>query len=289
MPTEKVSAVKAKRPAPDASIAPHNAPGPQISAPRGTGGVYAYALDEMRWNELGRPGVRDKAVRRERETGHYLGVIAFDPMSRTGLHQHLATALSYFLSGSLSDYQGSASVGMAGINLAGATHDAISYAGGMLASRLEGPVAVPEGISVAHPIQGGAKEGRLVNPFPERWPDINIPVDPITLVPTAFAGVGRRMIFDYAPTGDRRRFSALTLMPRAPAIEIVHEGLTDWYVLGGGVAVNGKTSHANSFVVIEPGARAVIASEYGAQILCWAEGPGRGDVSGGAVGELYGF
>ena len=288
MPNAKVSAAKAKR-APQASIAPHNAPGPQAATARGTGGVYAYALDDMRWNELGRPGVRDKAVRRERETGLYLGVIAFDPMSRTGLHQHLATALSYFLAGSLSDYQGSAHEGMAGINLAGATHDAISYGGCMLSARLEGPVAVPEGISVAHPIQGGAKEGRLVNPFPERWPDINIPLDPIALVPTAFAGIGRRMIFDYAPTGHRRRFSALTLMPRSPAIEIAHEALTDWYVLGGAVTVNGKIAYANSFVVLEPGARAVISSEYGAQILCWAEGPGRGEVPGGAEGELYGF
>ena len=53
----------------------------------------------MQWRALGRPDVRDKAVREERATGLYLGVIAFEPMSRSGLHQHLGTALSYFLAG----------------------------------------------------------------------------------------------------------------------------------------------------------------------------------------------
>jgi len=275
---------KTKRPAPKSLVATQHG-----ASPRGAGGVYAYALDDIPWRDLGRPGVRDKSVRRERETGLYLGVIAFDSMSRSGLHQHLGTALSYFLSGSLSDYQGSAREGMAGINLAGATHDAISYGGCLIAARLEGPVVVPEGVTAAHPIHGGAKEGRLVNPFPERWPDINIPVEPLQLVPTAFAGIGRRMVFDYAPTGDRRRFSAITIMPGASAIEIAHEGLTDWYVLGGDVSVNGKAASANGFVVIEPGTRAAIKTEYGCQLLCWAEGPGRGEAAGRAEAELYGF
>ena len=255
---------------------------------RKTNGVYSYALDEMPWRELGRPGVKDKSVRKERETGHYLGVIAFEPLSRSGLHQHLGTALSYFLAGSLTDYQGSASEGMAGINLAGATHDAVSYTGSLIAARLEGPVVSPDGVTAAHPIQGGAKGGRLVNPFPERWPDINIAVAPLPLVPTSFAGVGRRMIFDYAPTGDRRRFAALTLMPHAPAIEIAHQGLTDWYILAGDVAVNGKRAHANSFIVIEPGTRAEIATEYGCQLLAWAEAPATGEAQGHEA-ELYGF
>lgn len=263
-------------------------PAPHIVAARRPNGVSVHALDDMRWHELGRAGVKDKAVRADRATGLYLGVIAFEPMSRSGLHQHLGTALSYFLAGSLSDYQGSACEGMAGINLAGATHDAIAYPGALLASRLEGPVVSPEGVTAAHPIRGGAKAGRLMNPHPERLPDINIPVGPLPLVPTAFAGIGRRMIFDYAPTGDRRRFAALTILPHTPTVEIAHQGLTDWYVLGGDVAVNGKRAHANSFVVIEPGARAEIETEYGCQILAWAEAPATGEAQGREA-ELYGF
>jgi len=272
-----MAVTKAKRP-----------PAPQIVAARKSNGASVHALDDMRWHELGRPGVKDKAVRADRATGLYLGVIAFEPMSRSGLHQHLGTALSYFLAGSLSDYQGSASEGMAGINLVGTTHDATAYPGALLASRLEGPVVSPEGVTAAHPIRGGVKSGRLMNPFPERLPDINIPVAPLPLVPTAFSGIGRRMIFDYAPTGDRRRFAALTIMPHSPAIEIAHQGLTDWYVLGGDVSVNGKRAHANSFVVIEPGARVEIETEYGCQILAWAEAPGVGEARGREA-ELYGF
>ncbi len=260
---------------------------PGVAAMRKSG-VHAYALDDMPWRDLGRPGVKDKSVRKERETGLYLGVIAFEPMSRSGLHQHLGTALSYFLAGSLTDYQGSASEGMAGINLAGATHDAVAYPGALIASRLEGPVVSPEGVTAAHPIRGGVKSGRLMNPFPERWPDINIPVAPLPLVPTAFSGIGRRMIFDYAPTGDRRRFAALTIMPHSPTVEIAHQGLTDWYVLGGDVAVNGQRTYANSFVIIEPGTRATIESEYGCQLLAWADAPATGEVQGREA-ELYGF
>ncbi|MCW5771563.1 MAG: hypothetical protein KIT16_08015 [Rhodospirillaceae bacterium] len=261
---------------------------PRAATSRKPGGVSVHALDDAPWRELGRKGVKDKSVRRDAATGHYLGVIAFEPMSRSGLHQHLGTALSYFLAGSLCDYQGSASEGMAGINLAGATHDAVSYTGCLIASRLEGPVVVPEGVSAAHPIHGGVREGRLVNPMPERWPDINIAVDPLPLVPTAFAGIGRRMVFDYTPTPDRRRFAAITIMPHAPAVEIVHEGLTDWYVLAGDVSLDGKRAYANSFVIIEPGARVAISSEYGCQLLCWADAPGRGEARG-APAEFYGF
>lgn len=261
---------------------------PDVVAARKSNGVSVHALDGMPWRELGRPGVKDKSVRADRATGHYLGVIAFEPMSRSGLHQHLGTALSYFLAGSLSDYQGSASEGMAGINLAGATHDAVAYPGALIASRLEGPVVSPEGVTAAHPIQGGVRGGRLTNPFPERLPDINVPVAPLPIVPTAFSGIGRRMIFDYAPTGDRRRFSALTIMPHAPAVEIAHRGLTDWYVLAGDVAVNGRRAHANSFVIIEPGARVAIESEYGCQILAWAEAPATGETQSREA-ELYGF
>src|SRR5688572_2221977 len=104
----------------------HRAAAVQTAAAAKANGVYIFALDDMPWRELGRFGVKDKSVREERDSGLYLGLIAFEPMSRTGLHQHLGTALSYFLAGSLSDYQGSAGEGMAGINLAGATHDAVS-------------------------------------------------------------------------------------------------------------------------------------------------------------------
>src|SRR5688572_22848241 len=115
--------------------------------------VYAYPLEDLAWNDSPRPGVRDKAVRRDVATGLYLGAVAFEPLTRSGLHQHRGTALSYFLGGALTDYQGTARAGIAGINFAGATHDAFSYEGCLLAARLEGPVIVPEFERGIHPIR----------------------------------------------------------------------------------------------------------------------------------------
>ena len=116
--------------------------GVSAASPARPAGVYAYALDEIAWHDSPRPGVRDKAVRRDVDTGLYLGAVAFEPLTRSGLHQHRGTALSYFLTGALTDYQGTASAGVAGINFTGATHDAFSYGGCRLAARLvRGPDA----------------------------------------------------------------------------------------------------------------------------------------------------
>ena len=213
-------------------------------------GVAVFDLDAMPWTPLGRPGIREKRVRTEPSTGVTLGLVAFDAFARSGVHRHLAPALSYFLSGSLTDYQGTAGQGMAGINLAGATHDAFTYTGTVLATRLDGPVEVPDGADAAHPVAGGA--ARVVNPNAERWPDINIAVEPLPIVPSGFARVGRRAIFDYAGTGLNRRWVHLTLMPDMPRLAVRHAALADWFVIAGDVTVGGRKAYANSFVTVEP-------------------------------------
>ena len=68
----------------------------QRRSPARTGGVHVYAMAERPWRELPRAGVKEKAVRRDARTGHYLGLLAFEPMACSGLHQHLGTALTYF-------------------------------------------------------------------------------------------------------------------------------------------------------------------------------------------------
>jgi hypothetical protein len=245
-------------------------------------GVAVFDLDAMPWTPLGRPGIREKRVRTEAASGLTLGLVAFEPFARSGLHRHLAPAISYFLAGSLTDYQGTAGQGMAGINLAGATHDAFTYTGVTIASRLDGPVEVPEGAAAAHPLAGGS--ARVVNPNAERWPDINIAVEALPLVPSGFPRLGRRAVFDYAGTGLDRRFVQLTLMPEMPRLVVTHSALADWFVIAGDVTVGGRKAYANSFVTLDAGAEVTIASEYGAAILCWADGP-----AGDGRSELYGF
>ena len=247
-------------------------------------GVYGYDVERMAWRDTPRGNVREKAVRRDADKGHFLGLVAFDPMSRSGVHQHLGTASSYFLAGTLTDFQGTAREGTVGINLAGATHDAVTYSGCALVSRLEGPVIIPADALAIHPHAGQAA---LRNQHPETPPDLAVDVERALVVPTRFAGVGRKALFDYAGTGDDRRLCALTLWPRTPRLQVTHTALTDIFVMAGDLRIADRTFAGPAFVVIEPGASVQMASEYGCSLLAWAEGPAWSAASEDA--ELYGF
>jgi hypothetical protein len=247
-------------------------------------GVYAYDLEALPWRDTPRGTVREKAVRREDVTGRFLGMLAFAPLSRSGVHQHQATATSYFLSGSLVDYQGTTREGAIGINLAGATHDAVTYAGCMLVSRLEGPVTIPRDELAIHPHADAAV---LRNPRPGTPPDISVYLEQTLPVATRFAGVTRRPVFDYAGTGTDRRLGGLTLWPRTPALRVKHTALTDFFVIAGDLRIGDRVVAGPAFVIVEPGARVEMRSEYGCSLLTWAEGPGWGEHDEEA--ELYGF
>ncbi|MBT9486078.1 MAG: cupin domain-containing protein [Rubrivivax sp.] len=247
-------------------------------------GVYAYDLEALPWRTTPRGHVREKAVRREDSSGRFLGLLAFEPLSRSGLHQHLATATSYFLAGSLTDYQGTTAEGEVGINLAGATHDAVSYGGCTLVSRLEGPVVIPNDALAIHP---HADQAVVRNQRPGTPPDISVNLARAVPVATAFAGVVRKPLFDYAGTGTDRRLCALTLWPRCPALALQHTALTDFFVLAGDLKIGAHSISGPAFVLIEPGARVSLSSDHGCSLLAWAEGPGWSEATEGA--ELYGF
>lgn len=249
--------------------------------------VYAYDMLEAPWTDTGLAGLRQKIVRIDREAGLFLGMLAFEPMTRTGLHQHQATAISYFLDGSLCDYAGAASAGMAGINLRGATHDAVAYNRCLLAARLEGPVTYPVKSDQAT-VHAGSRPAEIVNSAPEVMPDINIVVDALPVLATTLAGVTRRLVFDYAGTGTERRMVQLALLPGTRLPAHVTSSLVEFFLLGGDVRVNGKAAIGGSFVVIEPDAEVDIASTYGARLLVWAEGPAPW-ADGRARPDCYGF
>ena len=105
---------------------------------------------------------------------------------------------------------------------------------------------------------------------------------------TALAGVTRRLIFDYARTDTTRRFVQLCLLPGTALPTHVVTDLTEWFVLGGDVAVNGIRACGGSFVVLEPGTKAEVSTQYGARLLAWAEGPVRW-LSGRTSPDLYAF
>jgi hypothetical protein len=239
----------------------------------GRGGAYVYDPAELDWREAGKAGVLQKVVRRDDERGQFLGLIAMEPMVRSGLHQHQGVATSYFVDGGLTDYQGAILTGQAGINLKGATHDAIAYARTLFVARLEGPVTYPPQDGPLHGLHAGARHALLANPAPSVPPDINVSVDQLPEQGTGCDGVVRRTVFDYAPTDDDHRMVQLSIRPQSRIPRLVVTGHTELWIRGGLLEVDGQLAHAGCFVILEPTAEVSLACPFGALVLAWAEGP----------------
>lgn len=246
---------------------------PALYQPGGKAGIHIFDASALPWRSAGRDGIAHKAIRFDDERGHYLGLVGFEPMTRSGLHQHRGVATSFFVDGGLSDYSGSAGLHQVGINLAGATHDAIAYQRSLLVARLEGPVVYPPEEGALHGLHAGARTETFVNPAPETPPDNNIDIDRRPMVATAVPGLCRQMIFDYTGVGDDRRMVQWWLQPETECSPWRASALVEFWVRGGAVAVNGRVAHANCFVVVEPEAEVTLAAPFGALLLGWAEGP----------------
>ena len=66
-----------------------------------------------------------------------------------------------------------------------------------------------------------------------------------------------------------------------------HTALTDFFVIAGDLRIDSHVVSGPAFVIVEPGARFEMRSEYGCSLLAWAEGPGWSESDDEA--ELYGF
>ena len=85
-------------------------------------------------------------------------------------------------------------------------------------------------------------------------------------------GLRRQTVFDYAGTGSAHRFVQLSLTPGTVCPRWRASALTEFWVRGGLLQIGDRTVHANSFVIIEPGALVNMQSPFGALLLAWAEG-----------------
>ena len=238
-----------------------------------TAGVHVFEHEALPWQDTSEPGLRLKPVRYDNTTGQFLGWVSFAPMARSGLHQHQGVATSFVVDGALTDYQGAINLHEAGINLRGATHDAISYRQTVLVSRLEGPVAYPREHGDLSGLHAGSHHADVVNPAPEVPPDINVPVDRLPAVQTGIEGLRRQTIFDYAGTANAFRFVQWHCTPGMQVPAWRAGALTEFWVRGGRLVVNGRLVRANSFIVVEPGAEVRLAAPHGALLLAWAEAP----------------
>lgn len=235
--------------------------------------IHVFDADDLPWQAAARPGLRLKAVRYDDDRGHFLGLVHFAPMTRSGLHQHRGVATSFVVDGGLTDYHGSIGLHEAGINLVGATHDAVAYANTVLVARLEGPVHYPRDAGDLSGLHAGSRHrDDLVNDAPEKAPEINVAVDRQPLVQTGVAGIRHQTIYDYAGSGGAHRFVQLALQPGADCPPWQAGAPTEFWLRAGRLEIDGRIALSNSFVVIERGACVRMASPYGALLLVWAEG-----------------
>lgn len=241
--------------------------------PGAQGRVHLIDAGALEWQATADPGLRLKPVRYDGEQGRFFGLVQFDPGCRSGLHQHTDVALSFVLDGGLTDYHGSLGLHEAGINLRGATHDAIAYQPTLLVSRLQGPVLYPPERLELTGLHAGSRHAAITNPAPEVPPELNVQVDALPCSQTGIAGITRQAIFDFAGTGHAHRYVQLALRPGARCPAWRATALTEFWVRGGLLEVDDHVVAANTFVVIEPQATVHLAAPYGALLHAWAEGP----------------
>ena len=259
---------------------------PYRCAPEGR--VHVFDASALPWQATANPGLKMKSIRRDDERGEFLGLICFEPFTRSSLHQHQGVATSFALQGSLTDYQGALSLHEVGINVHGSTHDAMAYSQTVLVSKLEAPVAYPLNDGPLTGLHAGSHHKAFRNPDPQVWPDRNVAVDGLVKESTLVAGVARQTIFDYADTGLARRMVQWQCLPESTVPEWQASDWVEFWIRGGELVVNGERAHANCFVVIEPGATVRLASPFGALLLAWAEGRERRMDGVGDI-DLFGF
>jgi hypothetical protein len=252
-------------------------------------GVYATNARDLTWVDASRPGLRKAAVHENRETGRFLGLLSFDTLASSGLHHHVDIAFSYMLSGGLTDYAGTTVAGQMGINMPGATHDAIAYLPTLMASRLDGPVLYAPGVGAedAPPLHAGGRSETFVNPRPEESPDISLTLAALPAWSTSVAGLTRRMICDYRGTQNDFRNVALKMIPGTRVPPFRTRRIVEIFVLGGGMKVNGKLVLGGSFCVIEPDTEVTMGSSFGAEFIAWSEG--RIEWLDAVAPDLFGF
>ncbi|MGQ2995075.1 MULTISPECIES: cupin domain-containing protein [unclassified Variovorax] len=242
--------------------------------------IHIHDVAAAPWVEAGKPGLHQKLVRGNEGQGEFLGLLGFDALVASGLHQHTGVTSSYMLGGSLTDHWDTYKEGVTGINLEGSTHDAMCYCKTSMVNRLEAPVLYPQDFSL-HTLHHGSRHGDFGNPAPELTPTLSIEVARVQAVPTAAAGVTRRMIFDYGRPAQHGRPGAavnhrhvcLTMLPRSRVPVFKTSALTEFFVLGGEMTIDGRRAGPANFVIVEPGTEVAIGSEFGCTLLAWADGP----------------
>lgn len=236
-------------------------------------GLMVFDPEGQAFIQAGRSGIGILPVYEDRDQGRFLGLVSFEALARSGLHQHQGVATSFIARGGLTDYSGAVRLHQVGINLKGSTHDAIAYEPSLLVARLEGPVLYPPSDAPIPLTHSGSRYARFNNEHPEVPPEINLDIDLLPLQDSGVPGLGRQVIFDYAPAGGDKRMLQLHLAPGSRVPEFLATRGADFWVRGGSARFNGQPVRANAFAALGAGTRCTIDSEFGALLIAWIEGP----------------
>lgn len=236
--------------------------------------IDVFDMASTDWVNVGKEGLFYKPARVDLKSGIFLGLFRFDAFAESGVHQHEDVGASYILSGSVTDYAGTFTQGSVGINPPGDTHDAYSYNGVLIVSRLEGSSKYPmkaEQLSAIHP---GAHR--------DHFPDIAATRDPIvvpyqlldiTPSPNMPKGVTQRILYDYRQTAHDFRMTSLHLEPGTiiPTYSTVEK--QDIFIIAGDLITGGVPGKSNQFITLAPDTEVELTSNFGCHILVWSDAP----------------
>ncbi len=236
--------------------------------------ITIHDMASTDWVAVGKPGLFYKPARVDLDTGEFLGLFRFDPFAESGLHQHVDVGASYILSGSVTDYSGNFTQGCVGINPPGDTHDALSYYGALITSRLEGSSIYPPKAEELNAIHPGAYRHGFENAGALRDP-IVVPYhySSIELAAGHPEGVNFRLLYDYAGTDHDFRMSSLHLNPGARLPSFSTQAGLDIFVVTGDLELAGSHVKANQFVTVAPATSLEVTSHFGCHLICWSESP----------------
>ncbi len=262
-------------------------------------------MTEMPWTSVGKPGLYRKDLRADLDTGKFLGLLRFDADATSGIHRHLDTAVSYILGGSVTDCMATFRQGDVGVNPPGDTHDALSYDGAVMVSRLEGATIYTreeDSTSTLQAIHPGAYTAELVGEAERSTDCLPISLQRQPLTQSGCPGLQLRLLYDYRRTGravsvpsrtslsskeipvPRRTVSDSTSMKDYRMVSLhflagshiptFHTtAQLDLFIIAGDLLTDQGPAYGNHFVTARPNSIVSLSSRYGCHLLAWSEGP----------------
>lgn len=252
-------------------------------------GIYVCSPSEMDWEPLGKGNVRQKAVRNDPAGGQFLGMLSLDALARTGVHKHLDVAFAFHLAGSSTNYSSMVRAGQLGITLAGTIHDTVIYEPALTIVRTEGQTQFAPPTEGEVHLHSGAVFGELKVDRIDQSGCLTVVPESLLQMPTAVAGVSRRILFDYLPTGKNRRLAEFVAVPGSATPMHRSSDRLEFFVLAGDLSINEIKAGSADFVLVEPGQDLRWETSYGCRLLVWADGPAAWCEADVAGADLYGF